>query len=455
MQAKTRLFSWRRCLAWSVSAIVLPGVAMVGLGVQQHFHLKRFGVVREGVLYRMGQPTQVGWEHAIRNLKIRTVICTRVGDPALRAGVWDRGESDGPLESVWVGQLGARHRLFPIGSEAYWPWPSPDQFEDLFDILDDPKNHPVAVHCMGGRHRTGTFVALFRLEYDGWPIEPTLAEMYSFDFGEPNALQDLNLRTYLPRPLPEPHERLALQQAFAEFAPSGLSDDPLQRVFDHSQFVKRLARRCDEPELERRLTEYVAQRRPFAIPLMQAVLQEAADRDCSRLRAAASETALVLLQSEARSREWSAAAALIADVGDDEQRQRLLRMIEDEPRTGPVGDRYYSIVLGLASRYVPNRLPLLLPTLNDVRPLPIPHRFVSSLDGETTYEYRICDIIVARNCVVTAENPIHGNSRSAWEDARARLRAWYEANPQAKALVGFERVPVHRAAVQRDLLKFR
>ena len=55
---------------------------------------------------------------------------------------------------------------------------------------------------MGGRHRTGTISALFRLEYDRWPVERVLAEMYSFKFGEGTPMQEYNLRTYLPRPHP-------------------------------------------------------------------------------------------------------------------------------------------------------------------------------------------------------------------------------------------------------------
>ena len=58
-----------------------------------------------------------------------------------------------------------------MGKEWCWPWFTPWQFDEFFKLLDDPANLPLAVHCMGGRHRTGTFSALYRLEYDGWPIE--------------------------------------------------------------------------------------------------------------------------------------------------------------------------------------------------------------------------------------------------------------------------------------------
>jgi protein tyrosine/serine phosphatase len=66
-----------------------------------------------------------------------------------------------------------------MGAEAFWPWFSPEQFEAFFELMDDPTNFPVAVHCIGGRHRTGTFVALYRLEYQRWNVEDAQREMYA------------------------------------------------------------------------------------------------------------------------------------------------------------------------------------------------------------------------------------------------------------------------------------
>ena len=37
-------------------------------------------------------------------------------------------------------------------------------------IVNDPKNQPVYVHCVGGRHRTGVMTAIYRMTVDKWSL---------------------------------------------------------------------------------------------------------------------------------------------------------------------------------------------------------------------------------------------------------------------------------------------
>jgi tyrosine-protein phosphatase SIW14 len=61
--------------------------------------------------------------------------------------------------------------------------PVPDKMiRDFFDIVDNPRNWPVYVHCTHGRDRTGTMVALYRIEHDGISGQQALQEMKSFGF---------------------------------------------------------------------------------------------------------------------------------------------------------------------------------------------------------------------------------------------------------------------------------
>ncbi len=71
------------------------------------------------------------------------------------------------------------------GARSVLAWVSPWQFEEFYRLFDNPDNFPIAIHCVSGRHRTGTIAALFRLEYDRWSIDHVLSEMYSFSFGPP------------------------------------------------------------------------------------------------------------------------------------------------------------------------------------------------------------------------------------------------------------------------------
>jgi len=47
----------------------------------------------------------------------------------------------------------------------------------FLEIIDDPKHHPVLIHCFAGSHRTGAYCCIFRMEYDGWSNTDALDEL--------------------------------------------------------------------------------------------------------------------------------------------------------------------------------------------------------------------------------------------------------------------------------------
>ncbi len=51
------------------------------------------------------------------------------------------------------------------------------QFRKVLEVVDDPQRRPVLVHCARGTCRTGSAVALYRFERDGWTIQDVAAEM--------------------------------------------------------------------------------------------------------------------------------------------------------------------------------------------------------------------------------------------------------------------------------------
>ncbi len=75
-------------------------------------------------------------------------------------------------EEGLVSAYGMVHRLVPMGFE-----PSRDGTPELaLEIMHDPAQQPVYVHCMLGRDRTGVVVALYRVRYLGWSPEAAYAE---------------------------------------------------------------------------------------------------------------------------------------------------------------------------------------------------------------------------------------------------------------------------------------
>lgn len=373
-------------------------------------HAKRFQVVRPGVLYRVGQPTEFGLRHLMTRYGIRTVLSLQLYEMRLRSGLYDVGPVDGQVESEFVAGMGVRHLRWPMGEEACWPWPTPWQFEEFFKLIDEPENWPILVHCTGGRHRTGTIAALFRLEYDRWPAQRALDEMYSFEFGPASPMQERNLRTYLPRPLPSDAQWNAL--AAELFEPLGGV-----RPADYAELVRRLIAARDRPEVRSSLEAYFGANKPFAMPLASRLIARGDDP----LTPIATRLAVATLkQSEADAASWSSAAAWIADFGAPEDQQSLLERLAIGAREPRVSPQHAAVVAGVMNRYTTNRLAYLRPLLDDERIHPEP----------ALADCRYCDTAVARVAAITDQVLMPGVPvRSLWDSGRQLARDWYQSHP--------------------------
>lgn len=117
-------------------------------------------------LYRGGQPDAAGFA-ALSRLGIRTVVDLR-RDHDERAAVASAG-----MDYV---SLPMQADLF--GSEP----PTEDQVREFFDVVLDPAHQPAFVHCALGQDRTGTMIALYRIEVDGWSNAEAIAEMHAYGY---------------------------------------------------------------------------------------------------------------------------------------------------------------------------------------------------------------------------------------------------------------------------------
>jgi protein tyrosine/serine phosphatase len=54
--------------------------------------------------------------------------------------------------------------------------PTDEQVDRVRALVNAPENQPVFVHCQYGADRTGTIIALYRIEHDGWTIDQATAE---------------------------------------------------------------------------------------------------------------------------------------------------------------------------------------------------------------------------------------------------------------------------------------
>jgi hypothetical protein len=389
------------------------------------YHLKRFAVVRPGVLYRSGQPTELGFRWLVGQYQVKTVLSLRPDNPHLHRGWLDPGEPDGRGEAEHLEKSGLRQIQWPMADEACWPWFTPWQYEQFFQLFDEPANLPVAVHCVGGRHRTGTAVALYRLEYDRWPIDRVVPELLSFHYGQPVPLCDVNLRTYRPRPLPTPSQWSEMR---TRFSPPG------KAPADYHELVRRLRQEVDALG-GIAFRQYLDRRRPFSLPLAQRLI-DAPDHELAGL--AAQSASECLERGRAEPDDWFAAAALVADFGTPAQQRRLLEILERELKSSAPSKRYPHVAAGVMNRFTRNRLAYLKPLLRDERPWPEPG----------AAGYRFCDAAAGRLAAIVDVDFL--NFTTDWQAGVAKARRCYAAHEReirlSRLLPPTGKNPIVRAA---------
>lgn len=168
-------------------ALALP----IALAAHQRAQLRHLYAVRHGVLYRSAQLPPAGLQRAVRDLGIRTVVNLRdgVSDP-------DRAEED------FCKSNGLRFVRIPqtswLGGQRVAP--ATAGLEQFLDLLREPANHPILIHCYRGVHRTGGYVAIYRMEVEGWSNEQAVAEMMACGYDEVHEHRDVLgfLQTYRP-----------------------------------------------------------------------------------------------------------------------------------------------------------------------------------------------------------------------------------------------------------------
>ena len=112
-------------------------------------------------------------------------------------------QKDGPSSEAST-VTAAGMKFFRIGMTTSQA-PTDAQIAQFFEIVNNPANQPVFVHCAGGRHRTGTMTALYRMTNEGWTPAQAYNEMKQYRFeGFPDHPVLRNyVYAYKPGPLPK------------------------------------------------------------------------------------------------------------------------------------------------------------------------------------------------------------------------------------------------------------
>jgi tyrosine-protein phosphatase SIW14 len=147
-------------------AVLLIGAASAAHAANARLsaiRIDNFGVVNEHY-YRGAQPTSADYPD-LAALGVKTVIdLTRDG----------RDDEKGLVEAA-----GMKFVRIPLTTTEA---PAGMAITQFLALVTDPANQPVYVHCQGGRHRTGTMTAIYRMTQEGWTPARAYDEMKQYRF---------------------------------------------------------------------------------------------------------------------------------------------------------------------------------------------------------------------------------------------------------------------------------
>jgi protein tyrosine/serine phosphatase len=121
-------------------------------------HVKNFDKVNDH-LYRGGAPSAVGVQE-LGAMGVKTIVDLRTS----AEGTAEEKDAAGKLKIKYIN--------IPLGE---FGAPSNVQITDILKLLQE-NSDTVFVHCRRGKDRTGTVIACYRIEHDGWTNEKALAE---------------------------------------------------------------------------------------------------------------------------------------------------------------------------------------------------------------------------------------------------------------------------------------
>ncbi|RMF83106.1 MAG: hypothetical protein D6744_05315 [Planctomycetota bacterium] len=157
----------RRLRAAAVVCVLLLAGAALWAGLRSG-DPKRFGTVAEGMIYRCGEvsPDQLARLHERLNLHS---VLSLLNDSA-PVTVAERAAAE---------RLGLRWFNVPLTGDGA---STPEDRARIRQIVLDPANYPLLVHCAAGANRTGLAIGIYRLHHDHWTLEQVLDEMRAYGF---------------------------------------------------------------------------------------------------------------------------------------------------------------------------------------------------------------------------------------------------------------------------------
>ena len=147
-------------------AMLLVASQIFASGVQDSLtpiSIENFGKLNDNY-YRGSQPTARQFDE-LKRLGIKTIVDLR------------QDSIDGASEQAR--KAGLQYVNIPLTTKRP---ATEDQTARFLNLVNNPANWPLFVHCKGGRHRTGEMTAIYRITHDGWSGDKAYEEMKKYDF---------------------------------------------------------------------------------------------------------------------------------------------------------------------------------------------------------------------------------------------------------------------------------
>ena len=183
----------RRRIGARVALVLLIALAATGAYVW-HCYIATYhlATVDAGALYRDGNQSPCQFQTAVRKVKPRTVV-SLVDDNE----VADPKKPQFEHEREFLDAKGIRLERIPVRLGG---WPKKADVDRFLQIVNNPDNQPVLVHCAQGVRRTGMMVAAYQEAVLGYDDEQAEQAILTFGHSE-RSIGDV--RTFIQRYDPE------------------------------------------------------------------------------------------------------------------------------------------------------------------------------------------------------------------------------------------------------------
>jgi len=179
------MFTWGKPrLVWPAILLLVGTIWLWEDVVEDRVIPKRFGVVKEGQIYRSGQLSSSLVKRILLKYKIG-VIVSLSGDSS--------GDVDKDAERQAAAELGIERLIFPLSGNGTGD--INNYAKAVAAICEaQKKQKPVLVHCAAGAQRTGGVIAAYRLLVEKENAPFVLAEMMRYGW---NPKRNVYLLPYL------------------------------------------------------------------------------------------------------------------------------------------------------------------------------------------------------------------------------------------------------------------